>query len=53
MAVLDLPTFTESAPTIGPRLTTDPIKLNSAMENIVNTLFPMLYVKGSWLDIFY
>jgi hypothetical protein len=49
MAVLDLPTFTESAPTIGPRLTTDPIKLNSAMENNQHALSNALCEDPGWI----
>lgn len=48
MAVLDLPTFTEPAPTIGPRLTTDPIKLNSAMETNPHALSNALCDEPSW-----
>ena len=31
MAVLELPTFTESAPQVGPRLKFDPLELKEAM----------------------
>ena len=31
MAVLELPTFTESAPQVGPRLEFNPIELKEAM----------------------
>tara|TARA_R100001015_G_C4559483_1_gene119609 strand:- start:84 stop:692 length:609 start_codon:yes stop_codon:yes gene_type:complete len=49
MAVLDLPTFTDSAPTTGPRLTTDPIKLNSSMENNKHALSNALCEDPNWI----
>jgi hypothetical protein len=49
MAVLDLPTFTEPAPTIGPRLTFDPIELNSAMQNSEHALSNTLWKEPSWI----
>ena len=32
MTVLELPTFTNSSPQVGPRLDFDPIELSTAME---------------------
>ena len=49
MEVLDLPTFTDSAPTTGPRLSFDPIKLNSAMENSQHALSNALCEDPNWI----
>ena len=48
MAVLDLPTFTDSAPTAGPRLSFDPIELNAAMGSNPHALSDALIKDPNW-----
>ena len=49
MAVLELPTFTESAPQVGPRLEFNPIELKEAMERNPHALSQKLTSDLNWI----
>jgi len=49
MTVLELPTFTESSPQVGPRLNFDPIELNAAMERNPHALSHALCEDPNWI----
>ena len=49
MAVLELPTFTESSPQVGPRLRIDPIELSAAMERNPHALSHALCEDPNWI----
>jgi len=49
MPVLDLPTFTESAPQVGPRLNFDVIELNSEMKYSPNVISQKLIEDPNWI----
>ena len=49
MAVLELPTFTESSPQVGPRLRIDPIELSAAMERNPHALSHALCSDPNWI----
>jgi hypothetical protein len=49
MAVLELPTFTESAPQVGPRLKFDPLELKDAMARDPHALSKILIKDSNWI----
>ena len=49
MAVLELPTFTESAPQVGPRLKFDPLELKEAMARDPHALSKILIKDSNWI----
>ena len=49
MTVLELPTFTESAPQVGPRLKFDPLELKDAMARDPHALSNILIKDSNWI----
>ena len=49
MAVLELPTFTESAPQVGPRLKFAPLELKEAMARDPHALSKILIQDSNWI----
>ena len=49
MTVLELPTFTNSSPQVGPRLDFDPIELSAAMERDNHALSKALLKDPNWV----